>query len=287
VQLLKPLKIYDRITVEGKWHLYWSPSVPFANGWRVLYVIIAVLFVVTISFGLPLLLFFEKMFVSKLNLNLTRVKPILDQLQGCYKDKYRWFATYYLICRQVIYICDLVPDFLTSSTVYSITPKHTLFLIISSIIMMIHVWFQPYKQKSLNVFDSVILMLLLLAIFASHSNNFVLRITLWFLPLAIFICYMIYSTKLKHIMIPFVCLATLAPCAYALMLFHFFDMQIIVLIILLVLLYSLIKYIKETYTSCRQLYRGGDLKQNNIDDDHNQDLYIRYNLMWSLFYVGN
>jgi len=273
VQLLKPLIVYDRITGERKWHLYWSPSIPFADGWRLLYIIVAVLCIVIISIGLPLLLLLERTFASKFNLNLTRIKPILDQLQGCYKDKYRWFAAYYLICRQVIYICDLVSDFLTSSTVYSNTPKHTIFLLFSMIIMMIHIWFQPYKRKSLNVFDSAILMILLLAIFASQSNNYILRITLWFLPLELFLCYMTYSTKLKHFLIPLFCLGTLLSSS--LMFSPLFDMQIIALIIVLALLYYLIKHIRETCNSCRRQCRGRYSKQNNDDDDHIQDLYIR------------
>ena len=276
VQLLKPLLIYDRVTDIGKWYLYWSPSVPFANGWRVLYVIIAVLCLVLISISLPLLLLFEKTFASKLNLNLIRIKPILDQLQGCYKDEYRWFVAFYLICRQVIYICDLVFDFLSSSAANS-TQKHTTILVVTIIIMVIHVWFQPYKKKSLNVLDSTILMIFVFAIFASHSNNYILRIVLWFLPLVIFLCYMTYLTKLKHIMIPVFCLGTLGSCGF--MLFLAFDMEIVVLIILLVSFYYLIKYIRETYKSCRQHYRSGYSNEKYDDDYHNQQLYIRYKLM--------
>ena len=279
VQLLKPLVIYDRVTDKGNWHLYWSPSVPFANGWRILYVIIAVFCIVLISVGLPLLLLFEKTFASKLNLNLIRIKPILDQLQGCYKDEYRWFVAFYLICRQVIYICDLMFDFLPSS---ANVQKHTTILVITIIIMMIHVWFQPYKKKSLNVLDSAILMIFVFAIFASHSNNSMLRIVLWFLPLAIFLCYMTYLTKLKHIMIPIVCLGTLASCG--LMLLPESDMEIVVLIIVLVSFYYLIKYIRETYKSCRQRHRAGYSQENN-DDDY-QQLYRRYKFMCSLLLKG-
>jgi len=274
VQLLKPLIVYDRITGERKWHFYWSPSIPFADGWRLLYVIVAVLCIVIISIGLPLLLLFHQVFASKLKVNLTRIKPILDQLQGCYKDEYRWFAAYYLICRQVIYIFDLVYDFLSSSVIFSNTQKHTTVLIIIIFIMMIHVWFQPYKKRSLNAFDSVILMIIVFAIFASNSYSIILRITLWFLPLAICLCYMTSSTKLKHIMIPIFCLGTIASCVVTFILFEF-DMLIIVLIIMLISLYYLIKWMKEIYKSCQQRPRAGYL-QLNRDDDHNEELYKRY-----------
>ena len=41
--------------------------------------------------------------------NLT---SIIDHLKGCYKEDYCWFATYYLLCRQVIYAVDIGTDFI-------------------------------------------------------------------------------------------------------------------------------------------------------------------------------
>jgi len=280
VQLLKPLAVYGRITDKTEWYLYWSPSIHFAKEWRVLYVILAVFCEVIISIGLPLLLLFEKTLTSKLNLNLTRIKPILDQLQGCYKDEYRWFAAFYLLCRQVIYITDLVLDFLSSSVFFYQTSKQTIFLEISNIIIVIHVWCQPYKKKSLNILDSAILVILLFAIFASSSSNIVVRIILWFLPLVILLCHITYSTKLKYILIPVFCLGALT--LWGLMLASpAADMQFVVLIIALVSLYYLIKCIRETYKSCRQQYSHGYLETND-NDECNRELFKRCDLMYCL-----
>jgi len=41
-------------------------------------------------------------------LNLTRIKPILDEYQACYKTEFRWFAGYYLACRQFVFIFSLI-----------------------------------------------------------------------------------------------------------------------------------------------------------------------------------
>jgi len=270
LQLLKPLAVYNRIAGTRNWHFYWSPSITFAKGWRVLYIIVAVFCEAIISVGLPFLLLFKDTFFSKINLN--RLKPILDQLQGCYKDEYRWFAAFYLICRQVIYLTDLAFDFWSSSVYYSNVEKHSTFLIITIIIMTIHIWCQPYRIKSLNTFDGAILMTSMFAMFASHSNNFLLRISLWFLPLVIFISYITSSTKLKHIVIPIICLGTLAFCGFLLL----FDMKITVIIITLISLYYLIKYVREVFKSCRQRCRtaAGYLEVNN--DDDNEELYKSY-----------
>ena len=272
VQLLKPLAVYDRFG-NAKWHFYWSPSTLFAKEWRVLYVIVAVVCEVIISIGLPLLLLLKPALMSKFNVNLNILKPILDQLQGCYKDEYRWFAAFYLLCRQVIYIADLVSDFLSSSLLlYTTTEKHTSFLVITIIITMIHVWCQPYKMKSLNVVDCAILVALIFAIMASYSYNIILHIFLWFFPLIMFVCYMVSSTKLKHIMIPIVYLGTLASSVSMMV---SFDMMAIVIIIALTSLFYLIKFIRDTYRSCRQRCRAGYL-EINVDNDYNEELYKRY-----------
>ena len=270
VQLLKPLAVYDRIAGTTNWHFYWSPSITFAKGWRVLYIIVAVFCEAIISVGLPFLLLFKDTFLSKLNLN--RLKPILDQLQGCYKDEYRWFAAFYLICRQVIYITDLASDFLPS-VFFSNNEKHTTYLIIIFMIVMTQAWFQPYKIKSLNTFDSTILVILMFAIFASFSDNYVLRILLWFLPLAIFLCYMTSSTKLKHIVIPIICFIIL--CLSSLLLISG-AMRTVAIIIAVVSLYYLIRHIREVYKSCRQRFQARNLEIHNDYDSHNEELYKRY-----------
>ena len=62
----------------------------------------AVICELVVGIGLPLLLLLEPVLSRKIN--FIRIKPLLDQLQGCYKDEYCWFAAYYLICRQVLFL---------------------------------------------------------------------------------------------------------------------------------------------------------------------------------------
>ena len=36
------------------------------------------------------------------------IRPIIDQLQACYRNECYWFSAYYLICQQVMYGVDIV-----------------------------------------------------------------------------------------------------------------------------------------------------------------------------------
>ena len=75
-------------------HTYSSPDIKYFTGRHLVYAIVAILCEVIIVIGLPLFLLLEPFLRRRVN--LVRIKPLLDQFQGCYKDKYRWFAAYIL-----------------------------------------------------------------------------------------------------------------------------------------------------------------------------------------------
>ena len=94
--LLKYLKFSDVTKV----YTHLSPDTEYFHGRHLAYGMIAILCTIVVAIGLPLLLLLEPFINHKIN--FTKIKPILDQFQGCYKDNYRWFAAYYMICRLVI-----------------------------------------------------------------------------------------------------------------------------------------------------------------------------------------
>ena len=147
--LMRPLIFHD----VNKVYTYVSPDVEYLHGRHLAYVIVAVLFTIIIVIGLPLLLVLEPFLNSKIN--FIKIKPLLDQFQGCYKDKYRCFAGYYMICRLAIItiiLADSSNDFIVR---YS--------LITACIIMsLIHQISRPYSNNFLNVFDGVVLHLIVL-----------------------------------------------------------------------------------------------------------------------------
>ena len=142
--LMRPLIFHD----VDKVYTYVSPDVEYFHGRHLVYGIVAVLFTIVIVVGLPLLLALEPFLNSKIN--FVKIKPLLDQFQGCYKDRYRCFAAYYMICRLII-ITIIIAN---SSNDYTFQ-----YLLITACVMMdlTHQIFKPYSNSLLNIFDGVIL----------------------------------------------------------------------------------------------------------------------------------
>ena len=94
-----------------------------------------------------------------------RLKPILDEFQGCYKDSCRSFAGFYLLWRQIMFFLNLTGKIFV--TIY--------LLQISAIIMLlVHAIFQPYKEQWLNALDAIFITdLLILSILHGSTANIV------------------------------------------------------------------------------------------------------------------
>ena len=190
LQLLRPLK-FDEVT---EVRTYSSPDIKYFTGRHLAYAIVAILFEVIIVIGLPLFLLLEPV-LSRLSqkVNFIRFKPLLDEFQNSYKDKYRWFAAYYLICRQVIFLIVYVGN----GDYY----KMLFYLLIACIIIaMIHMCFQPYKNNVLNALDGVILLVLVVVVnlntfsFLPSASSTVLVI----LPLLLLVCFVVINKLLTH-----------------------------------------------------------------------------------------
>ena len=96
-------------------------------------------------------------------LNLVKIKPILDEYQSCYKDRYRWFAGVYLIGRQLF--------FLTSIWAIHLDVSLLLNQIFCVAILLLHATIHPYHSKWLNYVDTFFLAnLTLLTLLYSSSG---------------------------------------------------------------------------------------------------------------------
>jgi len=104
LQLLKPQHFagVDEVFV------YLSPSHKYLRGRHAFYGIVAALCGLFIVIGLPLLLLLQPFINSKVN--FIKIMPLLEQAQSCYKSKYRYFASYYLICRLAIILIVFIGD---------------------------------------------------------------------------------------------------------------------------------------------------------------------------------
>ena len=129
-------------------YIYVSPEIQYFHGRHLAYGITAIIFALLIAIGLPLLLLLEPFLNGKIN--FVRIKPLLDQFQGCYKDKYRYFAAYYMICRLII-ITIIIANI---SEAYI---SQYLLITVNTIIAVIHQTVRPYADNILNIYDTGIL----------------------------------------------------------------------------------------------------------------------------------
>ena len=176
-------------------YTYLSPNIQYFHGRHLAYGITAIIFSLLIVIGLPLLLLLEPFLNGKVN--FIRIKPLLDQFQGCYKDKYRWFAAYYMICRLIIIsiiIANLSEAFISRYLLITAT----------TIMALIHLLVRPYADNILNISDGAILQLLILVAvlplfeyFDTFDSSLVIGIAfvLVILPLVQFIVMKVFISK--------------------------------------------------------------------------------------------
>ena len=284
MQLLKPLPVFKQYAYaygsSVAMQVYWSPAEKYFHGRHLLYGVIAMLCELIIGIGLPVFLIFQRYLIRycNINFNFSSIKHIIDQLKGCYKEEYRWFAAYYLICRQVLFgVNNLVDYCLGVWGSYMISTPFTKFTIMLTIcisIMVIHVWFQPYKRKGLNILDSFILLalvgLLLNALTITYWNR-IIGVIYWFLPLLIFINYLASFTKLRYLTVPCSCAGVFATV----FLFGSYD-SIFSILLLAISFITFIAYIiyvvKKLYTRCcktRPRYLAIDQNDEANENDDN------------------
>lgn len=190
LQLLRPLTFNDIDEVRT----YSSPDIKYFTGRHLVYAIVALLCEMIIVIGLPLLLLLEPLLSRKVN--FVRIKPLMDPFQRCYKDRYRWFGAYYLICRQVLILIVYVGNRNYYNMLYYLQTA-------CIVIAMIHGYIQPYKSHLLNGLDGLILLIMVLVVnlntFPSFSLSVLsdLSVVLVILPLLLF-CVTITRKFVSH-----------------------------------------------------------------------------------------
>ena len=90
-------------------------------------------------------------------------------------------------------------------TFHQISSSYPIMLTVHILIMMVHVWLQPYKQRKLSILDSFILMILMLVFIGEHTSNGS-TIVLWILSFILFINYLTLSSLLRFFLKPISCL---------------------------------------------------------------------------------
>jgi len=176
-----------------------SPDLEYFHGRHLAYGLVAIACGIVIVIGLPLILLLEPFLNHKIN--FTRIKPLLDQFQGYYKDRYRSFASYYMICRLVMLV-------IVNVNITNVFVVAYLQLVALVIITLVHVIVRPYVSKTLNVVDALLLFIMILVAILQPfeaSNGLTantitgIAFTLIVLPLLIFLLLITPFMNRQHI----------------------------------------------------------------------------------------
>ena len=144
------LKLLIPMEVNGSLVVQVAPTVAYFHTEHIPYAVVAI--IAELFFTLPLcfLFLFAPIISRRVNLVKFRLKPIIDEFQACYKSRYRWYAGFYFIARQIIYLVHgiILGPFPHSNNVLTS---------VNIIVLLLHITIQPYSTKWLNILDTILL----------------------------------------------------------------------------------------------------------------------------------
>lgn len=165
-QILRPIKIGSGTFV------YSDPDIPYFHPIKHLpFAVVAIFIEVFVSLPICFLLLLAPCLSRSKRVNLVklRLKPIVDEFQACYKDEHRWFAGFYFLARQMMYLAYIIPQ--------QVLPQsNSLLHYVCVLVLLVQTTVRPYKTQFwyLNIIDTFLLTdILLLALFPinSYLNN--------------------------------------------------------------------------------------------------------------------
>jgi predicted outer membrane repeat protein len=187
--ILKPIKI------KGEMRVFIDPHLKYFHEDHLPYAIVALACEFLLVLPVCILLLSAPWLSQRVNLVRLRLKPILDEFQACYRPRYRWFAGFYFLARQLVFLAYIVPVDQENNTF--IRGANALVLIIHSIC-------QPYKLWWLNLLDTLLLFdLLLLSFFQLEvASSFMHKVIpyLLILPPCIYLISVILLVMLNRVL---------------------------------------------------------------------------------------
>ena len=163
-QVLRPVVIGGSVKVQA------APDTPYFDPkHHLLYALFALTIEIFIALPICVLLTLAPCLskIPKVNFVKLRLMPILDEFQACYRPKYRWFAGFYFLARQLMFLASIIPQ-------YDLPQSNLVLQCLSAVVLLIHTSFQPYKERWLNILDTIFLTdILLFSVYASISVSLV------------------------------------------------------------------------------------------------------------------
>ena len=168
--ILTPTTLYTKGPVAIRHVSFYDGSLTFLRGSHLIYAIPAIVSAVTLIMLPPLLFFIyplcykvfkifriqESSFsrIACTVIPLEKFKPFFDSFQGSFKDEYRYFAGLYFLYRLIALMSFVL--------VHELSSFYNAVQILLVLMLLLHAWVQPYKQKVHNYLDACIFALLAL-----------------------------------------------------------------------------------------------------------------------------
>ena len=170
--VLKPL------IINGKYQVYLDPEISYFGNKHAPYALVGLLVELFITLPICFFLLFAPCLSGRVNLVRLRLKPIVDEFQACYRPQCRWFAGFYFLARQVVFLAYAIPS-------DALSQNNEFLQLTNGLLLIIHCAFQPYKHKWLNLLDALLLFDILLLSFCSieWSSGFLHKATAYALIL--------------------------------------------------------------------------------------------------------
>ena len=184
--LLSPIKFDDMFYVKIE------PSIQYFDPEHHLpYAVVALLLEIFVIFPIIILLLASPLLMKYFN--LTKIKPLLDEYQACYRNEYRWVAGLYFLSRQAVFL-------ISAFHIGSYGDMYIL-QVFSIALVVLHTALQPYKSKYLNILDTIMLLdLALVLLLYGHAAD------------SVFQDVQVLREILIHILVLFPCLYFLTLC---------------------------------------------------------------------------
>jgi len=159
-QLLLPQNI------DGHFKVKMAPSISYFSLDHIPYALTAIFVELIVSLPICFLLLFAPCLSRRIDMVKYKLKPIVDEFQACYKPEFRWFAGFYFLARQLVYLING----LFSETV---PQGNAPLILLNVLIWTVHALSQPYQKKWLNILDTLLLtdLVLLSSALQDPSNS--------------------------------------------------------------------------------------------------------------------
>ena len=166
----------------------------------------------------------------------------------------------------MIFLVDITFDIFRGVLVESIIVKLIMLLFVLSFVLVMYMWFQPYRKKGLNLLDITILIsLILMTISSLDGKSYNIVVVFWMLPIVFLLNYFTFYTKLRHfIALLSICLVTLLLNVLSFSRFYYYDILYILWMVTACLL-----FVVYVLFLCKRFYFGvrkADLEINDTAD---------------------